>query len=155
MSEMLANQYFMAREFEKANAILEELLDPVHPHPYQLKKLILCNVYLGRIDAALTYFHRLIKTNIRVLTKTNIEDEDCPCKEIIAYIQQGNLDRLPESDKFKALGMLYLYCDVIKSVFYFNKSNQSNRDNEIPDIIRIIENSITSTSKIEYSEIQS
>lgn len=155
MSEMLANQYFMAREFEKANAILEELLDPVHPHLYQLKKLILCNVYLGRIDAALTYFHRLIKTNIRVLTKTNIEDEDCPCKEIIAYIQEGHLDRLRESDKFKALGMLYLYCDVIKSVFYFNKSNQSNPDNELSDIIKIIETTITSTTKIEYSEIQS
>lgn len=155
MSEMLANQYFMARDFEKANMLMEDLLDPVNPKPYQLKKLILCNVYLGKIDAALNYFNKLIRINIRFLTDTKIEEEDCPCKEIIAYVQSGHLDRLPESEKYKALGMLFLYCDVIKSVFYFNKSNQTGSDTEITEIVQFIENSITLKSKIVYSEIES
>ena len=82
-SEMLGNQYFIARKYERAAISLREAL-LANPHNNAAKKkLILCYTQLGEVKKALHLFNELIEDDIDLIINTGIEEDYCPCPDLI------------------------------------------------------------------------
>ena len=147
-SEMLGNQYFIARKYESAAISLREALLN-DPNNYAVKKkLILCYTQLGELKKALDLFNELIESNIDFIINTDIEEDYCPCPELIQ--KYGGV--LPYEDNSKdlkiMLGILWLYCDAPKSLSFFKTVLEQEPDNkQIKSITSIIEERLTSQEK--------
>lgn len=131
MSEMLGNRYFLARKFDRAIPELEKALENASQDQNIKKKLIICYVQVGRIEQALQYFLELLKKDPQIIINTDPYYDDCPCpslvdqwEKIISYKQEEI--RM----EYVALGILYLYCDIRKSIDYFNQALRKMEDNE-------------------------
>ena len=122
MSEMLGNHYFLSRNYAKAIDAFSKALGDNYPDNI-LKKLIICHITQGNISIAKEYFFRIITKDPYIIINTNITDEDCPCPEIISYFEK-NFYPATSLDDLTSLGILWLYCDMNKSIDYFNRANQ-------------------------------
>ncbi len=121
MSEMLGNQYFMARNYASA----EKELEPVHLKEPQNKpirrKLIICYVQTRKFDKALDVFYSLVKDDINFITSADSVLDDCPCNELLdKYDKTHNFT--DEYEYNLSHGMLWLYCDVNKAYKYLKKA---------------------------------
>lgn len=138
MSEMLGNQYFLARKFCEALTELEEALNRDPLNKSIRKKLIICYIKTNQLDKAVTHFIHLIKEDVHFIINTDPILDDCPCPEII-YELENTLETKDAIERNIALGMLWLYCDLSISIKYFlelppsdeirfilNKLNESN-----------------------------
>ena len=126
---MLGNQYFMVRKFCEAKKELEEALN-TDPHNQAIKKkLIICYIQLSEIKKAFDFFFEVIKENPRIIIETDIEQEDCPCPDII-YELESLINTTNENDKTLSLAMLWLYCDLHESIYYFEKYLSLKPDDE-------------------------
>ena len=126
MNEMLANQYFLARKYEDAETELEKVILENPENLLARKKLIICNTQTGKFQSAFTNFIFIIEKDIEVITKTNIIKDDCPCPELILLINSTNNYT---NDKFRTyliLGVLWLYCDINKSIANLNNALKIN-----------------------------
>ncbi len=139
MSEMLGNRYFLTRQFNKATFYLEKALR-AHPHSHEIKKkLVICYIQNGKIEQALSIFHDLVNQDANIIIDTDPYYDDCPCQEIIP-----GWERLAKHDNFPQhltliLGMLYLYCDLNKSILYLRKAHQENPDNsKISSVLKVL-----------------
>lgn len=125
MSEMLGNQYFLARRYAEACRELEaELSKSSNPNRIA-KKLIICYLQTNQLGKAFDTFYRLVQDDLKIITGTNPEKDDCPCPEII----DENLPLLKFKNDFELnlkLGILWLYCDAEKSLEFFNKIKTDN-----------------------------
>lgn len=121
MSEMLANHYFLVRNFLPAKNLFEKILSKEKSNTAIKKKLIICYVIIGEIKKALDLFISLIEENIEVILNTDPKSEDCPCPDLISQIEQQQNFFKDESDHYIGLGILWLYCSLEKSLEYFNK----------------------------------
>ncbi|NOX67155.1 MAG: tetratricopeptide repeat protein [Chlorobi bacterium] len=139
MSEMLGNQYFMARNY--VNAIRE--LEPVYMKDPQNKpvrrKLIICYVQTRIFDKALDVFHSLVKDDVSFITSADSVLDDCPCDELLGeYDETHNF-----TDEYEfnlSHGMLWLYCDANKSFKYLKKAFKMSPHNEkLKKSIKIID----------------
>lgn len=139
MSEMLANHYFLVRNFISAKSIFESLLKKDSSNKLIRKKLIICYITTGEIEKALNLFLSQIKDDIDFLIDTDIHSEDCPCPEIISEIENQEKLFKNEIEKTAALGMLWLYCSLEKSTEYFKKAEindpEETRFKEIGSIL--------------------
>ena len=144
MSEMLGNQYFLARNYASAAKNLQYALD-IEPLNKQVrKKLVICYSQIGEIQKALTIFHNLILEDIDSIIDTDPIGDDCPCPELVTHY--GTILSYEENstDLKIMLGMLWLYCDVEKSLSFFKSAEKMRLgDERIRSISSIIENRIS------------
>lgn len=145
VSEMLGNQYFLAKKYDSAarNFKVTLLEDPQNKSVQ--KKLIICYIQTGNINKALDVFMELIKEDIDFVTNTDIKEDACPCPELI--VKYGTL--LPyennSTDLRIILSILWLYCDAEKSYKFFKSLLDENIQKEkISQIVKIIGNSLKS-----------
>lgn len=128
MSEMLANHYFLVRNFNSAKSIYERILEKDAANKSLQKKLTICYVTTGEIDKALSLFSSQIKDDINSILNTNPDSEDCPCPEIISEIENQEKLFNSEIEKAAALGILWLFCSIEKSIEFFKKAELMNPD---------------------------
>lgn len=121
MSEMLANQYFMARKYVEAESELEELISIDTTNKAARKKLIICYSQNHKTDLALEVFYNLILEDIDFIIDTDVVSDDCPCPELVTEIEESDQYKFNYTDKLKIAGMLWLYCNFEKSYEYFKK----------------------------------
>jgi tetratricopeptide (TPR) repeat protein len=140
MSEMLGNQYFIARNYPGAAQELEKaLLNDQKSKPIK-RKLIICFNEIGQIEKALQVFLSLVKQDAEFIINTDPVADDCPCPELV-YIAENQSSNFVESFDYAArMGMLWLYCDVQKSLNYFDKAiNMKPNDSGIKSVLAILD----------------
>lgn len=126
MSEMLANQYFLARRFDKAQPMFAALLAKEPENLRAKKKLIICCTQLGELEQAERLFLEVLRANPYVIIDTDPQSEDCPCPELVEDLEQA-LKMLPPSAKqLNHLGILYSYCNAETALRYFLRSLRVN-----------------------------
>lgn len=144
MSEMLGNQYFMARNYSAAQKELEEaiLKDPLNKSAK--KKLVVCYTQTGKMIEAIDFFNDLISEDIAFIVNTHPIDDDCPCTELVEKIERQNSAFSPSANYYIILGILWLYCDVKKSIDFFIKAKElAPDDKSIDPTIKIISDYLT------------
>lgn len=140
MSEMLANHYFQNRKFITAAPLLEKAIKNSNDDSLK-KKLIICYSETGKISEAFSLFCSLIKTNIKIILDTNTADEDCPCPDLIFQMENSFNSNDLDFTNLLQLGMLWLFCDKVTSLNYFQKALKIQPHcKEIIDTISIIKN---------------
>ena len=83
-----------------------------------LKKLAI--ILKNKTKLALQLFTELISNDIEVILNSDPIKDGCPCLSLINDIENNDLNlNLEERDEM--LGMLWLYCDIVKSHRYFKK----------------------------------
>jgi len=121
MSEMLGNQYFMARNYVNAERELEPVyIKESHSKPVR-RKLIICYLQTRKFDKALEVFHSLVQEDISFITSADSVLDDCPCIELLNEFDKTH-DFTDEFEHNLSHGMLWLYCDKAKSIKYLNKA---------------------------------
>ena len=141
MSEMLGNQYFLSRNYSMAAHVYSEvnLADPQNLSVR--KRLIICFTQTGELSKAFDFFYGLVKENVKYLIDTDAVADDCPCNELAE--KYGRILPYEEnsSDLKLLLGILWLYCDVNKSLEFFKQLSLINPDEKrFSDIVFEIEN---------------
>jgi pentatricopeptide repeat protein len=126
MSEMLANQYFLVRRFPDAEEAFENILLSDPKNKTVRKKLILCYIHNGNIRKALDMFYGLIKEDIEFIINTDIVADDCPCPELIDKFEKMNEHKFSYINTLEIFGILWLYCDINKSITFFEKLKEFN-----------------------------
>jgi len=143
MSEMLGNQYFLARNYASAAKNLQYALD-IEPLNKQVrKKLVICYSQVGEIQKALNIFYNLILEDIDSIINTDPVGDDCPCPELVTHY--GSILPYEEnsSDLIVMLGMLWLYCNANKSLTFFQSVEKMKPEDErIKSITEILENKL-------------
>lgn len=148
LSEMLGNQYFLARNYENAAINLQHVLALEPYNKAVKKKLIICYTQLGQINKALQIFEDLIREDIDFIIDTDPVSEDCPCNELVD--KYGSVYPYEENSKDLKLmlGMLWLYCDAKKSIEFFNKVLEEEPGNkQIQSIASLIEGRLKNKKK--------
>lgn len=139
MSEMLGNQYFMARNYVNAEKELEpEYLKDTENKGVR-RKLIICYIQTRKFDKALDLFHDLVREDVNFLAEADSILDDCPCSELLNdFTKKHNF-----ADNFEynlSHGMLWLYCEGSKSLKYLKLAQTENpSDERISESIGIIE----------------
>ena len=142
MHEMLANQYFLSRNWSAAAQELE-IVHIQHPgSKTSKKKLIICYIELRMFQKALKLFYELVNEDIDFIMNTNLVKECCPCPDLI--FKYENDMRIDDYDKTLSLSMLWLYCDIRKSLHYFQKLEKDYAvNNSLNELIQCIKTTIS------------
>jgi len=144
MYEMLANQYFLARRYAQACEVYEKVLEKRPKDKFILRKLIICYTQIGEIKKALDVFISCLEDDIECIVKIDPIADDCPCPELVAELEKKLASNLNSLDFHLMLGMLWLYCDMKKSIEYFLKAQQLDPENAMVKYIILL---ITSHQK--------
>ena len=148
---MLGNKYFLARNYADAALNFQYTLqnDPVNKTIR--KKIIICYTQIGQIQKAFENFYALAKEDVSFIMDTDFVADDCPCPELID--KYGNFFHY-EKDSYDMnlmLAMLWLYCDVNKSLEFFKRNLiEKPVDTRIKEIISVIESNIKTSSKLTH-----
>ena len=129
MSEMLANSYFISRNFAKALPLFEEELQAGKASEKVKKKLIICYLAVGRVDDAFRLFYELVSKDPDIIINTDPYWDDCPCPEMVHDFESSQEASSGSLRVSLILGMLYLFCDVVKSVQYFKEAAEFDPTN--------------------------
>ena len=125
---MLGNQYFMARKYSEA---LKELAEYFNHNPQDKgthRKLIICYAMAGKLNSALNLFLSLVSSDIDFILEADPIRDDCPCPEIVYDLENdANYDKNSPAN-FKNLGILWLYCDLNKSIENFEKAIEMDKN---------------------------
>lgn len=119
MSEMLANHYFLFRKFSTAKSIFEQLLYKEPTNKAVKKKLIICYITDRELEKALSLFVEIMEQDLDFLINSDYQSEDCPCRELIVKVESKEIEFTNESEKTIALGILWSYCSIEKSIDTF------------------------------------
>lgn len=138
MSEMLANQFFMIRDYAGAARTLEIFLKDHPQNKAARRKIIVCYSQTGEVEKAMDCFHSLIREDVDFIIKTDPELDDCPCPEIVDEMEKGLAQQIPSRDTYLILGMLWLYCDIAKSIYYFRLAHNMDRHHKTANSILAI-----------------
>jgi tetratricopeptide (TPR) repeat protein len=140
MDEMLGNHYFLARNFARAAELLEKVLRVQSENKVLRRKLIICFAQIGEIDKALKIFLSLVKEDIDFIIHTDPVDDDCPCPELIFELERNKSNNIESIDFTLILGMFWLYCNLDKSVEYFQQAVRKDASNvTIKSILTLLE----------------
>jgi len=143
MSEMLGNQYFLARNYSGAAKELEKALLKDPRNKYIRRKLIVCYTQIGHIQRAMDVFLSLIKEDVDFIINTDPVDDDCPCAELVYDAERFFPNNKQSVDYHLMMGMLWLYCDAKKSLFYFKKAQELDPENSrLKSVISILDSRI-------------
>ena len=131
MSEMLGNQYFLARKYTLAEIELGNALAKDPENKGIRRKLIICNMQKGNIDRAIELFVSLVEDDIAFIVNSDPVLDDCPYPELV-YDLEAQIDSDKNSlDYNLRLGMLWLYCDIRKSIQCFEKCHELDPGNPV------------------------
>ncbi len=148
MSEMLGNQYFLSRNYTGAVKELEEILQHDPKNKQVRRKLVVSYTQTFQIDQALELFVPLIKEDISFIINTNAVDDDCPCAELVYNAEKRPNENKNSLDFHNMMGMLWLFCDIKKSLIYFENALQIEPDNIVTQtIIQLIKTYIQENTK--------
>lgn len=140
MSEMLANQYFMARKYLEAEVELEEVLTKDPSNKAVRKKIIVCYTHNNKIEKAIDFLLELISEDINFVAETDPIQDDCPCYELIAEIEKKKLYVNQSTKHYLMLGVFWLYCNYKISIENFKKALEIDKNNEVVlKLIKLIE----------------
>ncbi|NIV98549.1 tetratricopeptide repeat protein, partial [Candidatus Saccharibacteria bacterium] len=124
MHEMLGNQLFLVRNYTRAAETLEKALRKKPKDKAIRRKLIVCYTQIGEVKKALQLFMSLANEDIDFIINIDPIEDDCPCPEIV-YDMEAQLDQNQNSVDFQLnLGMLWLFCDIHKSIAYFKQAQK-------------------------------
>ncbi len=152
MSEMLGNQYFLSRNFFKAQEAYEKVLEAEPQNDYVKKRLIVCFTQTGKILKAFDLFFDIVKKDIEIITSTDLVADDCPCPELIRKYENVKPNSECSRDAKLMLGMLWLYCNTQTSLEFFdNILSEEKTDSRIVEIRNIIKEKISHTEN-HYSQ---
>jgi tetratricopeptide (TPR) repeat protein len=142
MSEMLGNQYFMARNYKEAVKELEPVYLNDLGNKSIRRKLIIGYTQIGKIAKALELFIPLVLEDAKFIMGADPIKDDCPCKEIMQHLKSSPKEI--DSSEFNIYnGILYLYCEPKKSLKFFKRAMLDFPENEeIKKIILIIKKHI-------------
>lgn len=135
---MLANQYFMARRYQDALPILEQVILSQPENITAKKKLIICLAQNCKADRCLKLFYELIRTDINSILNTDPERDDCPCPELIYDYENSARQYDDLNERTILLGVLWLFCDLEMSIKYFKKAIEADRENQMLNSIYTI-----------------
>jgi len=121
MSEMLGNQYFLARKYSLAASKLEDALTKQPMNKGIRRKLIICHVQQGKLDRAQELFAELVETDVAFIVNSDPIRDDCPCPELVYDIERQLDDHKDSTDYLLKLAILWLYCDLKKSIQLFTQ----------------------------------
>ncbi|MBX3008845.1 MAG: tetratricopeptide repeat protein [Melioribacteraceae bacterium] len=145
MSEMLGNQYFMARNYFAALSELEKVFEKNPTNKSLKRKLIICYTQTNDLEKALILFNELVEEDIEFIIEADAIKDDCPCPELVKELDNP-LSTPYFEDEFEnliCLGIIWLYCDVSKSYEYFKEAQHLNNQNKVINLIlKRIENYI-------------
>jgi tetratricopeptide (TPR) repeat protein len=130
MSEMLGNQYFLSRQFDKARQHFAEVLAKEPDNERVQKKQVICYCETGHVKDALILFDRITEENIALIADTDVVNEDCPCPEIVERMRWYEHVAANSFDFHCIMGMLNLYCNLNDSLTSFAKALKINPDHE-------------------------
>lgn len=148
MSEMLGNQFFLARRYSDACMVLEQEFEKNPTNLPILKKLIICYLQTDQTEKAFQSFYSLVQQNVEIILDTDPIRDDCSCPEIIDTVSK-NMKLDGEDDESIKMGILWLYCDKDVSTKYLSKVSPENQKyNSVQKIINII-NSVTTKTNSE------
>jgi len=137
MSEMLGNQYFLARNYKQAIPEFEECLKSDANQKLIQRKLIICYTQNNEFDKALLSFHDLVSKDIKLIIDADPIRDDCPCAELIREIKISGYNIFENK---VILGILWLYCDIKTSLEYFLEAQKIKPNNlmisQISNIIK-------------------
>lgn len=140
MSEMLGNQYFMARNFSAAQKEFEEVLIKYPENLFAKKKLVICYTQTGRLKESFAYFFDIIRSDIEFIIKTDPIKDDCPCPELIEKLEPKSINKVDTFEYNLVMGIIWLYCNVNHSLNYFTKLREMDPSNhEIEEVCSHIE----------------
>jgi len=122
MNEMLGNQYFMARNYLGAATVFQNLLLKDPNNINARKKLIISFTQIGKYTQAVDLFSNFICDNMDSIIETDPIKDDCPCPELIHNLENITDHENGSFTTFETLGILWLYCDINKSIEYFEKA---------------------------------
>lgn len=139
MSEMLGNQYFMARKYQEAVKELEPVYFNDHGNMSVRRKLIIGYIQTGKLMKGLELFTSLVKEDISFIVNADPIFDDCPCSEIIKELQPSPNDSItPDLNIYN--GIIWLYCDPKISIKFLKKAIIDFPDNlGLKSTIEIIE----------------
>lgn len=126
MCEMLANQYFMMRRYPEAMEIFEKIYSAKKNTVKITAKLILCLIYCKNIDKAFNLFIENLSNDPLIFLNAALKNEDCPCNDLIKKIENEFLLIEAKEEKDIALGILWSYCDINKSIEILEQNNLKN-----------------------------
>lgn len=130
MSEMLGNHYFLAKRYSDAYAELEAELGRESADRKSIsKKLIICYLQTDQLDKAFEMFYSIVIKDVSLITDTNPDKDGCPCPEII----NENLPHLKYNNDLELnlkMGILWLYCDINKSLKFFDEASSHDQHSE-------------------------
>lgn len=138
MSEMLANHYFLNRNFLSAKTIYDGILEKDSDNKSVKKKLIICYLTTSELDKSFELFLSQIRLDIDFILKNDLNAENCPCPDLAAKVESGELRFKTDLEKFIALGILWLYCSLEKSVEFFKKAEAVDPDNNRIKVVNSI-----------------
>jgi pentatricopeptide repeat protein len=138
MDEMLGNHYFLARNYARAAELLENALRADPKSKPIRRKIIICYAQTGKIEKALKVFLSLIKEDIDFVINTDPVDDDCPCPELVFQLENEHQENQASIDYQLVLGMLWLYCNLQKSNYYFEKAAEMIPDDTMVKSIRVL-----------------
>jgi len=143
MSEMLGNQYFMARKYKDAVKELEPiyLKNPINKSIR--RKLIVGYTQTGKLINALELFNSLVQEDVGYIIKADPIDDDCPCPEIVKQLRVSSKEiSSPDINIYN--GILWLYCDPKISLEFFNNALIDFPENEgLKKSIKVITNHLS------------
>lgn len=126
LSEMLGNQYFMARNYAAAAVQLQGALEKDPSSKAIRRRLIVCHIQIGMIQKAFPLFRALVQEDIDFIINTDPVDDDCPCQELVKESEACALDTESSVDLNLKLGMLWLFCDLQRAVEYFERAVEAS-----------------------------
>ncbi|MCF8262261.1 MAG: tetratricopeptide repeat protein [Melioribacteraceae bacterium] len=130
MSEMLGNQYFMARKYLLAESELAACLEE-YPHSKSIKrKLIVCYAQNGNLNKALELFSSLINQDIEFIINADPIIDDCPCEEIIDELEKHREHNYSAAEYDLFLGIVWLFCNAKTSLKYLRKAAKTLHNNK-------------------------
>lgn len=122
MTEMLGNQYFMARNYKLAQEEFDKIFTNAPEQKAIKKKLVVCYTQTGRLKDAIKYFMEIVSNDINLILDTDPVKDDCPCPELIEMIENQEEQITEAYDRRIVLGIIWLYCDINKSLKWFEQA---------------------------------
>ena len=119
---MLGNQFFMTRNYLEASNAFQQVLQEDPNNINARKKLIISFTQIGKFTKALELFSSFISENIDAIINTDPIKDDCPCPELVHNLEHLTSHGSESFTTYQTLGILWLYCDIHKSIENFEKA---------------------------------
>ena len=148
MNEMLGNQYFMARNYLGAANAFQEVLKEDPSNINARKKLIIAFTQIGKFTQAVDLFTKFISENIDRILETDPIKDDCPCPELVHNLEHLSTHGSESFTTYETLGILWLYCDINKSIEYFKKALALKpKDDNVNGILILLNKKLSENTK--------